>query len=143
MNAVASLSDRQAALEAEIRALDSLDLNGLRAAWPARFGPSPKLRSVELLRMILAWRLQAEALGGLSADTRCQLARRGRVEPEGRAHGVGTILRRTWEGRQIEAVVEPNGFRFDGKFYASLSAVARAATGTRWNGPRFFGLRDR
>jgi hypothetical protein len=143
MNAVVSLSDRQAALEAEIRALDGLDLVGLRAAWPARFGPPPKLRSVELLRMILAWRLQAEALGGLSADTKRQLARRGHIEPEGRAHGIGTILRRIWEGRQIEAVVETEGFRFEGKLYASLSAVARAATGTRWNGPRFFGLRDR
>jgi hypothetical protein len=129
-------------VEAAVRALDSLDLSSLRAAWPARFGAPPKLRSVELLRMILAWRLQTEAQGGLAPETKRQLARRGPVAPEGRAQGIGTILRRSWEGRQIEAIVEQGGFRYEGQLYASLSAVARAATGTRWNGPRFFGLRD-
>lgn len=141
MSRTTSSVDRLGAMEGEIRALDGLDLNGLRAAWPARFGPPPKLRSVELLRMTLAWRLQTKVLGSLSADTKRRLARRGAVKPEGQAHGIGTILRRTWEGRQIEAIVESDGFHFDGKLYASLSAVARAATGTRWNGPRFFGLR--
>ncbi len=63
------------------------------------------------------------------------------MEVEGRAYGLGAILRRTWQGRQIEVVVEADGFRFDGRLFVSLSAVARAATGTRWNGPRFFGLR--
>jgi len=135
-------TNRQQVVEAGVRTLDDLDLNGVREAWPARFGPAPKLRSVELLRMMLAWRLQAEVLGGLPTDTKRQLARRGPVAPEGRAHGVGAILRRTWEGRQIEVVVEASGFRFDGAIYASLSAVARVATGTRWNGPRFFGLRE-
>lgn len=129
-------------VEAAVRALDGLDLAGLRAAWPARFGAPPKLRSVELLRMMLAWRLQTEVQGGLTPETKRQLARRGLVAPEGRAQGVGTILRRSWEGRQIEAIVEQGGFRFEGQLYASLSAIARAATGTRWNGPRFFGLRD-
>ncbi len=135
-------TNRQLAVAAGVSALDDLDLNGLRAVWPARFGPPPRLRSVELLRMLLAWRLQIEVLGGLSSDTKRLLARRGPVAPEGRAHGVGAVLRRTWEGRQIEVVVEANGFRFEGALYASLSAVARAATGTRWNGPRFFGLRE-
>lgn len=131
-----------APLEDEVRALDSLDLDGLRAAWAARFETPPKLRSVQLLRLMLGWRLQAEVLGGLTPDTRRKLARRGPVEVEGRAHGLGAILRRSWQGRQIEVVVEPDGFRFDGRLFASLSAAARAATGTRWNGPRFFGLRE-
>lgn len=129
-------------LEDEVRGLDALDLGGLREQWAARFDHPPKLRSVELMRMMLAWRLQVKALGSLTSDTRRKLARRGPVEVEGRAYGLGAILRRTWEGRQIEAVVEADGFRFDGKLYISLSAVARAATGTRWNGPRFFGLRE-
>jgi hypothetical protein len=93
------LSDRQQALEAEVRGLDTQGLAGLRAAWPKRFGSPPMLRSVELLRMILAWRLQAEVLGGLSPDAKRLLTRRGPVEVEGRAHGIGAILRRTWEGR--------------------------------------------
>ena len=130
------------AVEDEVRALECLDLSSLRAAWAARFGPPPKLRSVQLLRMMLGWRLQAQALGGLTPDTRRKLARRGPVEVEGRAYGLGAILRRNWQGRQIEVVVEADGFRFDGRLFVSLSAVARAATGTRWNGPRFFGLRE-
>ena len=130
------------ALAGEIAALDRLDLAGLRAVWLARIGAPPPLRSVDLLRHLLAWRLQAEALGGLDRETRRTLARRGPVEPEGRHLGLGARLRRDWQGRRIEVVVEATGFRWDDRVYPSLSAVARAATGTRWNGPRFFGLRD-
>ncbi|WP_104020287.1 DUF2924 domain-containing protein [Roseovarius nitratireducens] len=56
--------------------------------------------------------------------------------------GTGAILRRDWHGQRIEVVIEPDGFRWDGTLWPSLSAIARAATDTRWNGPRFFGLRD-
>lgn len=62
--------------------------------------------------------------------------------PEGRDLGIGAVLRRTWQGRTIEVIVEQDGFRWEDKTYPSLSAIARTATGTRWNGPRFFGLRD-
>lgn len=51
------------------------------------------------------------------------------------------MFRRVWQGRVLEATVDTNGFRFEGQHYRSLSAIAEAATGTRWNGPRFFGLR--
>lgn len=129
-------------LDAEIRALETLGLEGLRALWAARIGPPPKLRSPDLLRLMLAWRLQAEAQGGLSPETRRLLTRRGAVAPEGRALGDGVLLRRDWQGRQIEVVVAADGFCWEGKTYPSLSAIARAATGTRWNGPRFFGLRE-
>ncbi len=129
-------------LDAEIRSLEVLGLRNLRKLWAARVGPPPKLRSEELLRLMLAWRLQAEALGGLSPETRRLLRRRGAVAPEGHALGDGAILRRDWQGRQIEVVVKADGFCWDGMTYPSLSAIARAATGTRWNGPRFFGLRE-
>jgi hypothetical protein len=132
---------QQASVEDEVRALAHLDLEGLRAAWARHWGSPPKLRAVELLRLMLAWRLQAAAQGGLDATTRRALARSGSIEPEGRRLGEGAILRRVWRGRTIEAVVMADGFRFDGKVYRSLSAIAEAATGTRWNGPRFFGLR--
>lgn len=125
-----------------VRGLATLDLEGVRAVWSAQFGPPPKLRSVELLRLMLAWRLQAKAHGGLDADTRRQLARRGAILREGRSLGLGAVLRRQYEGRMIEVIVEPDGFRFDGHIHPSLSAVAQAVTGTRWNGPRFFGLRQ-
>ena len=91
---------------------------------------------------MLAWRLQAEALGGLDRESRRQLKRRGTLQAEGLALGVGTRLRREWQGRLVEVEIEASGFRWQGTLYPSLSAAASAITGTRWNGPRFFGLRQ-
>ena len=90
---------------------------------------------------MLAWRLQAEALGGLDRGSRRQLKRRGTLETEGLALGVGARLRREWQGRVVEVEVEASGFRWRGTLYPSLSAAASAIAGSRWNGPRFFGLR--
>lgn len=128
-------------LAAEIEALRRLDLEGLREAWRARWGPPPRLRSVELMRLMLAWRVQAEAVGGLDRETRRKLARSGRLRAEGLDLGVGAVLRREWKGETVEVVVEPGGFRYRGDLHPSLSAAATAIAGTRWNGPRFFGLR--
>jgi hypothetical protein len=62
---------------------------------------------------------------------------RGQVELK-----TGTILSREWNGATHQAIVVDGGFLWDGTRYDSLSAIAFAITGTRWNGPRFFGLRD-
>lgn len=132
----------KADVNAEVAALASLDLEGLRAIWVARYGTPPKLRSVELLRLLLAFRLQAEVFGGLGHDTRRTLRRSGPVQAEGLNLGIGATLRREWKGRIVEVVVEADGFRWDGTTYASLSAAATAIAGSRWNGPRFFGLRQ-
>jgi hypothetical protein len=126
----------------KVGALAGLDLEGLRAAWRARYGAPPPLRSVDLLRLMLAWRLQAEALGGLDRETRRQLKRRGALNAEGLQLGVGARLRREWQGRTVEVEVEAAGFRWEGTLYPSLSAAATANAGSRWNGPRFFGLRE-
>ena len=131
----------RASIAREVGALAGLDLKGLRAAWHTRYAAPPPLRSVELLRLMLAWRLQAEALGGLDRGSRRQLKRRGTLEAEGLALGVGTRLRREWQGRIVEVEIEATGFRWQGTLYPSLSAAATAIAGTRWNGPRFFGLR--
>ena len=128
-------------IDREVEAHARLDLDGLRAVWRQRFGPPPPLRSVELLRLSLAWRIQATALGGLDPETRRQLHRRGPVRSEGLELGVGTRLHRVWQGRTVEVVVEANGFRFEDKIFSSLSAAATAIAGSRWNGPLFFGLR--
>ena len=125
----------------EVEALAGLDLDGLRAVWQRHYGPPPPLRSVELFRLMLAWRLQAEALGGLDGETRSQL-RRPRATAEGLALGIGARLRREWQGRLVEVEIEAEGFRWQGTLYPSLSAAATAIAGTRWNGPRFFGLRN-
>lgn len=129
-------------LEQHLAIIGSMDLEALRAFWRERYGSPPALRSVYLLQLQLAWRVQAEALGGLDADTRKALSRTGAVEPEGKALGIGAVLQRTWQGRAIEVVVEEQGFRWDGRLFPSLSAAATAIAGSHWNGPRFFGLRD-
>ena len=135
-------ADAEQEVEAQVACLTGLGLEGLRSAWRARFGAPPKLRSVELLRLMLAWRLQAAVFGGLDRTTRATLARSGPVQREGQQFGQSAILRRNWQGRTIEVVVKAQGFSWEGKLYRSLSAVASAVTGTRWNGPRFFGLRE-
>jgi hypothetical protein len=131
----------EANVAVEVEALDRLDLEGLRGVWRERFGPPPRLRSVELLRLSLAWCMQAEVHGGLDHDTRRQLRRSGAVQAVGLELGAGARLRREWQGRMVEVVVAEDGFRWEGKAYPSLSAAATAIAGSRWNGPRFFGLR--
>lgn len=122
--------------------IEALDLEGLRSVWRERYGAPPSLRSVPIIRQLLAWRVQALALGGLHTETRKMLTRSGPVQAEGRHLGVGARLTRIWNGREVTVVVEEKGFRWEDKVFSSLSAAATAIAGTRWNGPRFFGLRD-
>ncbi len=138
--AALATTPEQDRVEAEVMRLEGLDLAGLRDAWPKRFGPTPKLRSRELLARLLAWRLQVEAFGGLDAETRRLLARPLK-KPKGPVLPLGTRLLREWQGERHEAEIVEGRVRYRGKLYASLSEVARAVTGVRWNGPRFFGLR--
>lgn len=91
---------------------------------------------------MLAWRIQAQAHGGLTSEDRRLLRNTGTIRAEGLDLGVGARITREWQGRTIEVLVEDQGFSWDGKRFRSLSAVATAIAGTRWNGPRFFGLRQ-
>ena len=125
----------------EVERLAMLGLDGLRNEWRRRYGPPPGLRSVVLLRLMLAWRIQADCEGGLDRDIRRKLSRKGPVQAEGLELGVGAILRRQWKGAMVEVIVESDGFRWKGETFPSLSAAATAIAGTRWNGPRFFGVR--
>jgi len=129
-------------LEAEVAALESLNLHSLRDRWRERFGAPPKFRSTEMLRLLLAWRIQAVALGGLDAETRAALSRTGRVVAEGQDLGIGATLQRRWNGEEQVVIVVDGGFEWRGRTFKSLSAAATAIAGTRWNGPRFFGLRS-
>lgn len=130
------------AAEQQVAEIESLDLDRLRHFWRERYGAPPPLRSEPIMRQLLAWRVQAQVLGGLDADTRKALARAGPVQAEGKHLGVGARLTRIWKGREVTVVVEQDGFRWEEKLFPSLSAAATAIAGTRWNGPRFFGLRD-
>lgn len=125
----------------EIGALTRLDLFDLRERWELRFGPAPRFRSVELFRLMLAWRLQADVSGGLDPAMRKALRATGAVVAEGQDFGVGATLRRCWNGDEVVVQVVDGGFRWNGRTFKSLSAVASAITGARWNGPKFFGLR--
>ena len=129
-------------LEVEVAALEQLDLFELREKWRERFGAPPKFRSTEMLRLLLAWRIQAVALGGLDRETREALRRKGPIVAEGQDLGIGATLRRTWNGEEQLVTVVDGGFEWNGRSFKSLSAVATMIAGSRWNGPRFFGLRQ-
>lgn len=125
----------------EVRALEGLDLEALRGAWRSRYGEPPKLRSPELLRLLLAWRIQADALGGLDAATRRRLRETACVQRIDTL-GVGARITKQWRGQTFIVERAEDGYRWQGGLYASLSAVAQAITGAKRNGPAFFGLRE-
>ncbi|WP_421992481.1 DUF2924 domain-containing protein [Qipengyuania sp.] len=129
-------------IEKTVASLQTMDLDDLRSFWRKRFGKPPALRSEPILRQLLAWRVQVQAFGGLDAQTLGALGRTGPVLAEGRQLGVGARLTRQWKGREVTVTVEEEGFRWEDRVFPSLSAAATAIAGSRWNGPRFFGLRD-
>lgn len=126
----------------EVRALERLDLAALRERWAARFGAPPRFRSVELFRLMLAWRLQAQVHGGLDPVSRKRLRASGPIVAEGQELGVGAVIRRQWQGEEVVVTIDEHGFVWNGSRFKSLSSVATAITGSRWNGPKFFGLRQ-
>jgi hypothetical protein len=117
----------------------------------SRGSKAPDHLSRHLLFRMIAYRLQAERLGDLDRDTQRFLHRAaagnrkgdGLPEPGHRRHGFqpGTALVREWDGRSQRVIVLDEGFAWNGTTYRSLTEVAFAITGTRWSGPRFFGLR--
>ncbi len=129
-------------VSALVERISAMELDELRKEWGRRYGAPYKLQSVPIMRMMLAWRIQAEAYGGLDDWTRKALARNGVAEAEGKHLGIGARLTRTWKGKRVEVVVVEEGFCWEGEVFPSLSAAATAIAGSRWNGPRFFGLRD-
>ena len=145
-----------ASLDNEIARLRGLDVGKLRARWHTMFRRvAPPHLPRHLLFRILAYRLQADQFGDLDADIRRVLDRMGFEAADGFGRLVadlnrsrtelrpGTLLTREWGGHLQQVMVLPDGFTWNGKTYQSLSKVAFAITGSRWNGPRFFGLRDR
>jgi hypothetical protein len=125
----------------EVVALLAMDLEGLRAEWRRLYGPPPKLRSVDLLRRILAWKLQADRFGGIDRELRKALTAKPPRKAKSPRLSNGARISREWQGRRYDVEQTAEGFAHQGKTYGSLSEVAREITGSRWNGPRFFGLR--
>jgi hypothetical protein len=141
-------------LDIEIARLRGLDVGELRARWHTVFRRrAPSHLPRYLLFRILAYRLQADRLGELDPQTLRLLDRPGSLADVGKLLAefnqrrtdlrAGTVLVREWDGQLHRVMVLANGFAWKDKIYPSLTNVALAITGTRWNGPRFFGLRDK
>jgi len=130
-------------LEAELASIRALSLNELRAHWRwMTERNAPKFLSRDLLGRMIAHGIQEQALGRLSHETRKLLDRLAKGDGEPVRHlKIGTVLVREYQGTLHQLIVVPGGFSWQEKTYPSLSAIARAITGTSWNGPRFFGLR--
>ena len=135
-----------AEIAAEIERLSGLPLKDLRAAWAAEFQRDPpKNFWRDLLLRTLAWQLQEKAFGGynkatLEALEACGPKRAG--DERCRRLKTGTVLIRDIGGIRHTVTIVPEGFIWQEKTYPSLSHIARIITGTNWNGPRFFGLRE-
>jgi hypothetical protein len=143
-------------IEVEIARLRDLDLGELRARWQTVFRrrPPPYLPH-HLLFAMIAYRLQAEVLGDLDAESlrlltkidlaqsKTEVASLTKILQRQRELSPGTILVREWNGQTHRVTAIEQGFAWQGTTYDSLSKVAQAITGTKWNGPRFFGLRDK
>lgn len=138
------------ALAAEIAQLDGLGLEELRNLWRERIGSPQHFASTEVTRLWLAWELQAKVRGGFDPATRRRLKQLSRPA-KADAHSAltastalkpGTVLTREWGGKTHRVMVLENGFAWAGKNYRSLSEVATRISGTRWSGPRFFGLKQ-
>src|SRR6202049_3612579 len=141
----------------EIAHLRGLDLRGLRARWQSVFQrQAPAHLTRHLLFAVIAYRLQADRFGDLDHATK-QVLDRAIAKEAGPAMSArlasfdqkrteltpGTVLVREWDRQSQRVMVMADGFAWNGQTYDSLSKVAFAITGTKWSGPRFFGLRDR
>lgn len=139
-------------LDADLAELGTARLPRMRQIWQARLGDTapPTLRSPEIFRRMLAYRLQEAVHRGLSSRARRKIAEINAKALNGLAPATpivrlssGTTLEREWKGATYRVEVDGNRFLFEGDTYGSLSEVARKITGTRWNGLLFFGLRSR
>lgn len=138
-------------VEAELQRLPATPIVELRKRYRVLFkADSPKAFGPDLLRHSIAYRIQERAYGGMPAATQRildHLIKAAAARPDARLElprriKPGSELVRTWNRRTYRVRVLEQGFAYDGKTFASLSEIATAITGTRWNGPRFFGLRS-
>jgi hypothetical protein len=137
-------------VEAELERLPKLPIAKLRGRYRELFRTEPpKAFGPDLLRRSIAHRIQERAYRGLSREHQRlldQLVKAARTKPNGRIElprriKPGSELVRTWNRRTYRVVVLEKGFGWEGRTFSSLSEIAFEITGTKWNGPRFFGLR--
>jgi hypothetical protein len=141
-----------ASVVAQLTALRKMSVVELKQRWEMLFGTPAPNNSRSYLEVRLGNRIQELMLGGLSRDTRRVLDllvkelegknTRKAIMTDPRKPIPGTRLLREWDGAEHSVTVLRDGFDWQGRKFKSLSAVARAITGTQWNGYRFFGLRE-
>jgi hypothetical protein len=141
-----------ASVVAQLTALRRMSVVELKQRWETLFGTPAPNNSRSYLEVRLGNRIQELMLGGLSRDTRRVLDllvkelegknTRKAIMTDPRKPIPGTRLLREWDGAEHSVTVLRDGFDWQGRKFKSLSAVARAITGTQWNGYRFFGLRE-
>jgi len=129
-------------VEQEIARLAMLSSADLKDTWRRLTGtPLPRV-SPAMLRLAVAWEIQARAYGGLSRETQRKLDQLGNAKTRTSPVAPGMRLVREWQGRaHVVTVGEDQVIRWNEREWRSLSEVARAITGTRWSGPAFFGLK--
>ena len=137
---------------AQVAELEHLPIETLRAKWQTLFNSDPpNSPNKKQLIIRLAYRIQELAFGGLSRGAREKLEKLAGMSASGIDGGStardsdkpvpGTKFIREWQGARVEVTALEEGFEYAGKKYRSLSAIASEITGTKWNGPDFFGLR--
>ena len=135
----------------DLASIGQLPLPELRLDWKAKWDDLPAYRSRDQLYRAMAHRLQVEAHGGLALRLRRELKSLAAVFVGNRKYNPGptvilkpgSSLVRDWGGKRHEVAVVEGGFTYDGVTYGSLSQVASAITGTKWNGLVFFGVKRR
>ena len=138
---------------AHLAAMQRLSVNELKAKWEALFGTPAPNNARAFLELRIGYRIQELTYGGLSRDTRRALDLladevEGKItqkcmSADARNPLPGTRLLREWDGVEHAVTVLPDGYEWLGRKYRSLSAIAKAITGTSWNGFRFFGMREK
>jgi hypothetical protein len=134
------------AIKLEIDHLSSLDQASLRTVWRATFKRECRGLPRGILLRMLAWQIQERAFGGYDRATEKALDRYagpvGGMDGAGRHLKSGTVLVREYQGSRHTVTVMQDGFAWQERTYPNLSKIAQAITGVKWNGPRFFGLRQ-
>jgi Protein of unknown function (DUF2924) len=140
------------AVEEKLDRLATMPVAALRVRYREVFRTEPpKAFGPDLLRRSIAHRIQEKAYGSLSRSSQRlldQIMKTYAAKPNGkivlpRRIKPGSILVREWKGKSHHVMVLADGFAYDGKTFGNLSEIAIQITGTRWNGPRFFGLRSK
>jgi hypothetical protein len=144
--------DQHRSVLAQIAELKTLSITDLKAKWQVLFGTPAPLYNRRFIESRLAYRIQELAYGGLKPETIKRLEQLGeqldggdakvRRQRMDRMPIAGTQLLREWQGVEHLVTVRVDGFEYQGRLYASLSAIARQISGTRWNGWVFFGLKN-